>query len=267
MRAALYILLVVVVVVAVVYGPRWYGASERSPAAVVPSPEAVTPAPTPRRAPMPPSTPATQVAPALPELNASDPFVLEQLDGLALPQPWLDRDDLIRRLAVVIDNAARGEYPRRQLGFLAPTGKFSVIERGDRLFVDPHGYARYDGYLDVLESIEPAVFVGTIWRFEPLISTALAELGNQQSVDEQLDSAILQIFGVPVLPEQVELVQPKVLYEYADSELEALSPLQKQVLRMGPDNVRRLQAYLERLQEARADPSGYAGATSTRPIK
>jgi len=43
-------------------------------------------------------------------------------------------------------------------------------------------------------------------------------------------------------------VQPKVFYEYADPALEGLKPLQKQALRMGPSNVRRLKAYLTRLR-------------------
>jgi len=47
-------------------------------------------------------------------------------------------------------------------------------------------------------------------------------------------------------------VQPKVFYRYADDELEALSALQKQVLRMGPGNVKRLQTYLQAFQIALA---------------
>jgi hypothetical protein len=57
--------------------------------------------------------------------------------------------------------------------------------------------------------------------------------------------------AVPVLTEPVELVRPKVFYEYADPKLERLAPLQKQVLRMGPDNVRRLQDWLARFTEVR----------------
>ena len=62
--------------------------------------------------------------------------------------------------------------------------------------------------------------------------------------------AIDQVLAVPVLEGEVELVQPKVFYEYADPALEELSPLQKQVLRMGPDNVVRLKNYLTELRQA-----------------
>ena len=51
-----------------------------------------------------------------------------------------------------------------------------------------------------------------------------------------------------MLEGDVELIQPKVFYEYADPALEGLSPLQKQALRMGPENVTRLKAYLTTLR-------------------
>ena len=57
------------------------------------------------------------------------------------------------------------------------------------------------------------------------------------------------MLAVPVLRGDIELVQPKVLFEYADPALEGLTDLQKQVLRMGPDNVERLQTYLRSMRE------------------
>ena len=188
----------------------------------------------------------------LPELDASDAFVVERFEDSGLPENWLDREDLVRRLAVVIDNAPRGEYPRRQLGFLAPSGGFKVIKRGDEIFLDPSSYARYDAYLDALESVDPALLAETISLLEPLIAQGLAELGNQGGVNEQITSAIDRITSLPLLSEEVRLLQPEVLYEFADPQLEAKSPLEKQALRLGPENLRRLQSYLGEFQSALA---------------
>lgn len=184
----------------------------------------------------------------LPVLDASDLFVKEQIDDLGLPAIWTDRDDLVRRMAVVIDNAASGEYPRRQLGFLAPSGKFRIIEVGERVFLDPASYSRYDRHLDVLESVDPSVLVALLTLIEPLLGDALGELGNRNTATGQIERGIEQLLALPLLEGDVELLQPKVLYQYADPELEAMSNLQKQVLRMGPANVRRLQDYLLRLK-------------------
>ena len=184
----------------------------------------------------------------LPELDASDGFVKQQIADLGLPAIWTNRDDLVRRMAVVIDNASTGEYPRRQLGFLAPSGKFQIIEVGERLYVDPASYARYNRHIDVLESIDPSALVVLLALIEPLLGEALGELGNRSAAEGQIGRGIEQLLALPLLEGDVELVQPKVLYQYADAELEALSNLQKQVLRMGPLNVRRLQDYLSRLK-------------------
>jgi hypothetical protein len=247
--------LAVMIIAAFEYGPDWLadeppGEQALSPPAAVAGPVVEPEAELPLlpEVPIPVPKPAVE----LPELNASDPFVQDQLAGFGLPDLWLDREDLVRRLAVVIDNAPRGEYPRRQLGFLAPTGKFQTIERGERVFIDPASYARYDVYLDILERIEPQTLADTLLLLQPMVSEGLTELGNQNSMVTQIHVAVSRISELPMLTEEVELLQPKVFFEYADPALEALSPLQKQVLRMGPANVRRLQSYLRDLQIALA---------------
>ena len=207
----------------------------------------------------PPSPVIDEPVLVLPSLAASDEFVRARLSD-ALPDAWQQKDDLLRRAAVVIENANRGEIPRRQLAFLAPEGPFAVREveiEGEeepRKFIDPQTYARYDPYLDMLEALPASELASLLNDSQPLLDEAMAELGSQEEILPQVLTAIDQILAVPVLRGDVELVQPKVFYEYADPALEGLSGLQKQVLRMGPDNVERLQAYLEDLRERLVSP-------------
>lgn len=246
--------LLALITAAIRYLPDWFAEVEESPPAEIAEP---LPDPESRSEPLRPPAAKIMVPPPepeieLPALDSSDAFVLERVSGFGFPDAWLDRDDLIRRLAVVIDNAAQGEYPSRQLGFLAPAGKFQIIERGNRLFINPVSYERYEVYLDILERIDPQTLADNLLLLEPLVATGLRELGNQQSMVTQIHVAISRITQLPVLAEEVELVQPAVFYLYADPELETLSSLQKQVLRMGPHNVNRLQNYLRALQIAMA---------------
>ncbi|MCZ6711856.1 MAG: DUF3014 domain-containing protein [Gammaproteobacteria bacterium] len=250
--------LAALIAAAIRYLPDWFAEAEEPPPAVVAEPRA-----DPQSQTEPLLLPSAEIlAPQpeieLPALDSSDAFVLERVSGFGFPDSWLDRDDLIRRLAVVIDNAAQGGYPSRQLGFLAPTGRFQIIERGGRMFIDPVSYERYDVYLDTLERIDPQTLANSLLLFEPLVVTGLRELGNQQPMVTQIHMAISKITELPLLAEEVELVQPAVFYHYADPQLETLSSLQKQVLRMGPHNVQRLQNYLRAFQIAIAvnDPSG-----------
>lgn len=245
---------VVLVAVLVIAWAMWPTDAPEAPAeaapveapAPEPAPETVVPrevqAPPPA-APAPPPEPEV-VLPALPD---SDPFVLEQFDAGTLPEQWLAQGDYVRRLTVLAENATRGDYPRRQLEFLAPEGPFKVLEQGERKFIDPASYERYDRYVAELEEIEPAELAGLLSTIEPLMQTALAEVGVDAPPGQVLAGAIREVLEVPVLEGDVELVQPNVTYHFADPELESLSPLKKQVLRMGPDNVRRLQTYLRTL--------------------
>jgi hypothetical protein len=184
----------------------------------------------------------------LPPLSESDELVREALSGSLLPDDWVSQEDLLRRLAVLVENGARGEYPRRQLDFLAPQGKFKIREQGQILFIDPQNFQRYDGFLDILESIPTESLAGLLNDTTPLLEEALAELGSTESPSAQLLAAIDQVLAVPVIRGDIELIQPKVFYEYADPALEGLSALQKQALRLGPDNLTRLKNYLMELR-------------------
>ncbi len=184
----------------------------------------------------------------LPELNDSDEFIREQFRAVALPEAWLSVDELARRAAVVVDNTARGEFPASQLSFPSISVPFKVRERGGVLYLDPENYARFDPLIEQLLALQPSTVAGLLDLLSPLLVEALAELGNQQTPRAQLLAAIDQILAVPVRRDDIRLIQPKVLYEYAEPRLENLSPLQKQVFRTGPENTEKLQNYVGRLR-------------------
>ena len=208
------------------------------------------------RADEPPQAPAVE-RPALPPLDGSDAFVRAQTIPACLPLAWAAADNLVRRAAVVIENASRGELPPKRGGLLPPLSGFPVRQDGERLLMNESGYPRFDPYLDQLEAIDPERLAGCIRWLEPLLGEALGELGHSDGPQAAIAAAMDRILAVPEPVEgaDIELVQPKVLYRHADPRLESLGGLQKQVLRMGPDNARRLKAYLNRLRPLLADPS------------
>jgi hypothetical protein len=184
----------------------------------------------------------------LPALAESDPFVRKELEPLGLPRDWVSQDDLVRRLAVFADNATRGELARRNLVFLKPTGRFNVVEREGRLYADPRNVLRFDPILDLLEGIEPAAAATFLKTIEPILETALQELGSSLSLEQALDEVIERILAMPENPIGQELVQAKVLYEYKDARYETLPPFEKQLLRLGMRNLQRLERYLRALR-------------------
>jgi hypothetical protein len=236
-------------IVVLIGGGLWWWQTSQAPAAPAPvSTPPVAPTGPPQDGEV-PSTPDVQ-RPVLPALEASDDFVREQVSLLSPGMTqWLQQDDLVRRFAVAIDNARVGDYPRRALAFLTPTAKFPVLRQGDRTLLDPDGYHRFDSFVDTAISIDPQRAATLLRTLSPLLVEALKELGAKDpDPAAAMREGIEQMLATPDLEGEIEVVQPKVYYQFADSNLESLKPLQKQLLRMGPQNLARIKSYLTQIK-------------------
>jgi len=282
-------LLLLVLLAAVVFGLyRFLPLASRE----TPGPQAgapALPAVPARKAIAPPTPPPKPVAetpvqrrpapPPLPLLDASDPLVRERVSGLTrLPElaHWLVNEGLVRRFVASVDNIAEGQSPLRHIGFMRPTSSFPVLARGDRVFFAPGaGGERYDTITNVFVSIDPDDLARLFLRLKPLVDTAWIELGYpNRDFDEALEAAFSMLLATPILEGPIELVPLPLTQAYADPELEELYPAQKQLLRMGPANQRRVQAKLRELAEALGmpvesfpPPSFYTPLTTTEVAK
>jgi len=147
---------------------------------------------------------------------------------------------------VVLENAARGQVPRKYLGFLAPKGKFEASPSRGTLSIAQSSYRRYDDFVATLQTLPPDRAAGLFGTLEPLLDEAVRELGVEDSSARELAYRALALaLDTPRLDGKQKLIQPKVMYTYADAELEELPPLQKQLLRMGPENLHSLRLWLE----------------------
>ncbi len=200
----------------------------------------------------PPPPPPAPAAP-LPALDESDPFVRERLAAFDLPATWVAQQDLVRRLAVFLDNATRGEMARRWLRFLTPAVAFRVVERDGRVFADPENARRFDPIVDRLGRIDPNRAAALVAELEPLLDEAVAALGSPEASRDVLLEAIDRMLDAPDPVPDAELIRPKVFYEYADPGLESLAPLEKQLMRLGPRNLDRLKAWLARFDRSLRD--------------
>ena len=219
-----------------------------------PQPEA-TPRPPIATPPVVAATPTPSVA--LPSLEASDAFVrgiAQTLSSHPELAKWLACNALVRTLTVVVDNVANGETPRPHLEFLAPKQRFKASRRPPRQIVpDPAGFKGYDGFADVIGSVDANAAATAYRTIEPLFDAAYKELGHPEGgFRKALDRAIQALAAVPVLREDVALVPHAIGFRYQDQALEKLTPAQKQFLRIGPRNVRIVQGKLKELAAALA---------------
>ncbi|MCK8498190.1 DUF3014 domain-containing protein [Myxococcus fulvus] len=212
------------------------------------------PVPVVAEAPTPVDAGAAPVAPtaSLPESDGRVRELASRMSEEAELQRWLQEKDLVRRVTAAVNNVADGSSPRMVLGFLAPAGGFQVVEGKDKkLTIDPRSHARYDLVARVFGTFDAQVARSLFKDLKPLIDQAHGEIAPPgQSFDSTLNRAIEHLLSVPV-PEGALEVQPQAgLYVYASPELEGLSKAQKHLLRMGPQNIRVIQAKLKELQAA-----------------
>jgi len=110
---------------------------------------------------------------------------------------------------------------------------------------------RYDLAAEIVDSIDAAGAVELYRRFEPRLEEIYREIGwAGDGFDSRLREAIDHLLEVEGFSGPFELEQRAIVYAYADDEVERLSDAQKQLLRTGPANTRRI---LAKLHELRTD--------------
>lgn len=164
---------------------------------------------------------------------------------------WLVTDRLVERFAATVASVAAESSPRSQLPFMDPDGEFTARESGDRLVIDPASFRRYDRVSDVFTSLDTRGTVRLYRQLHPLFDEAYQELGFPPgSFDADLARAMDLVLAVEVPEGEIEVVEGVESYEYADPALEARSPAEKHVLRLGPRNAERVQRKVRELRDA-----------------
>lgn len=205
--------------------------------------------------------PVVEAEPAepLPSLNDSDTTIiarLAQMEYGASLLRLLAPDDLIRKFVVYVHNAASGDLPQLDYPLRAVPGEFQVRELDQNLWeMNAANYRRFDPLIDTLINVEPQQAMAVYRALKPLFQEAYAEIGYNEDFDQVLLRAIDQVMNAPDVQGPFQLIKPSVSYIYADTRIEDMSPVQKQLLRIGSDNTaklkERLPGYRERLRIGR----------------
>ncbi len=226
----------------------------RAPEPIQRAPATETPAitETPVTAEAEPQTPIEPM-PELPSLNESDEFVQEQLatieTGVNLLR-FLASEDLIRKFVVFTDNAAQGNLPQLEYPVQRITENMAIEALDDNLFVlEPSSYSRFDAVIDTFVAVDVDRGMFLYRMMLPLFQDAYAEIGyRDRSFTPVVLAAIDGIVDAELPEGPFQLVKPSVMYLYAEQDIEDMTPIQKQLIRLGPDNTRKLQAKLVEYQ-------------------
>jgi len=191
--------------------------------------------------------------PALPALSGSDSLVRDVVGGLSQHAEWLAwlvTEELAMNFVRAVGAVAYDEPPQSSLEPLRPEEGFSVVRRGQRFYPAETSFRRYDLAVEVLDSIDVSGAAGAYQRLEPLFEQAHDELGYPNEFGDTLELAVTRLLATPIPDAVPELRLRVISFEYVDPGLEGLSPAQKLLLRLGPDNGDRVRAKVRELYGA-----------------
>lgn len=185
---------------------------------------------------------------------------LAELLGRQAVATFLETSDFPRRFAATVDNLGRAHAPVLSWPVHPTAGRFSVEDQPDGTVVAKSNATRYAPFVRMAEGVDTARAVQLYLRLYPLLQRAYEELGYpKRYFNDRVVEVVDVLLATPEVREPLKLrlvevkgpvpsERPWVRYEYADPALESLTAGQKILLRIGPDNARRLKA---KLAEAR----------------
>ena len=191
-------------------------------------------------------------APPLPTLAKSDAAMLGELAAWFGERPLATlfySDRIITRIVATIDNLPRPMAPVGMMPVKPAPGAFITAAGSDGPVISPDNWARYAPYVALAQAVDAKKLVDFYVRFYPLFQQAYEELGYPKGYfNDRLIETIDDLLAAPEISDPIKLVQPKVLYQFADPKLEALSAGQKIMIRMGAANAAKVKAKLAEIR-------------------
>jgi len=190
-------------------------------------------------------------------IDASDASVKTALLSVAKSPMFgklLVNDSLIQKFVINVSNLADEELTIKDSLVVPPEGTFKTYEQADAIWIDKASFARYTPYVEVLESMEVEELLSIYDTYKDTIDSKFAEISRPgTSFDSTLIDAINEILDTPEVPMPIEIYSESVNYKFKDPRLEALPGPQKQLLRTGPENMRRIKDVLRAVKSELED--------------
>lgn len=199
------------------------------------------------------ATPVTDVEEDIPApLDISDSAILTALQPV-FSSPALTRlmvtDGLLQKFVINVNDLSNGSSSPRNELVVPPQDAFKVYQQAGNTYVDPGSFRRYSPYVSVLESMDAKALVALYEDYREEIELRYEEISRPgERFDDSLIIAIDTLLNTPTLPVPYEVYSDSVMYKFKDTFIEDLPEPQKQLLRTGPDNMRRIKAVLRNVR-------------------
>lgn len=185
-------------------------------------------------------------------LDESDSLFRSALSGLmgdrALQNFFLT-DQMVRKFVATVDNLPRQAVPMQIRSVKPLQGRFETANSAGVLTIAPSNTSRYVDFMDAVSMVNVKSLVKLYAMHYALFEQAYRELGYPKGhFNDRLLAAIDDMLATEELVSPIALLQPKVLYEFSDPDLESISAGQKIMTRIGMSNAQRLRKLLKALR-------------------
>lgn len=214
--------------------------------------------------PLKPSTIAHPL-PALPADRTLEPDAVTPAVNALVPAgvaaAWLQSDHFAHRLVATVDNLGRSFAPASRWPVNPAPDRFTFEERDGRTYIAPENNKRYTPLVQLAETLDARAVVDLYVGIYPQLQAAYAELGFPDAYfNDRLMAVVDLLLASPEpsgplevehtrVPNRPDPAKPWANYQFADAQLDALPAGQKIMVRVGPDNERRLKAKLAELRQ------------------
>ncbi len=189
----------------------------------------------------------------LPPLSQSDAPIREVFTDLIDEKgnlKLLELNNFIPKTVAIINNLPEKQLAKDHLPLKRLDSRFLVSGSAEAPVTTSRNHKRYEKYVELFEAINPELAVKTYSYFYPLFQEAYKKLGYPKAYfNDRLVFVIDHLLETPEPPEPIQLAQPVVNYTFADPALENRSAGQKLLLRIGPENRRRVKQQLEKYRQ------------------
>ena len=191
--------------------------------------------------------------PPLPSLIESDGFVENAITTLLANESLMQifiNEKMIQNIVTTIDNLPGNSLPIKVMPIQTAAGSFITSGTGNTRVIHPDNAGRYIAYMNLVDAIDAKQLVQLYIRLYPLFQQSYEDLGYPDKYfNDRLMYVINDLLAAPDVEEPVKLIQPLVVYEFADPALEARNIGQKIMMRIGSQHEAKLKAKLKEIKQ------------------
>jgi hypothetical protein len=165
---------------------------------------------------------------------------------------WFKTKGMVKKFIVLVNDFSQKQIPFKHRAFIKPPGKIKVLKDAKGLYLAKESYKRFDFLVDAITAINLQKSVDLYTVFKPLFEKVYQQFSypTQYKLDDIFLKAAANVIEAPVIKDRIYLLKHTVSYKFVKKEYEALSDVEKLMIRMGPENTKKIQAKLRKLVES-----------------